>query len=93
MSKLDLPDIFFERLNDLRGGCRCGHPDVSPPCWVCETVMDDQEANAILSELAQELPLTQVLDMQRELIENDYDGTIDVYAARPSQVRSHLPDV
>lgn len=74
---MDLPDVFFSRLLKIRGGCRCGDPGAHPPCSPCEDVMTDAEANEILSELALELPVTEVLRIQTILIEHDYDGTIE----------------
>lgn len=76
ITSMDLPDDFYVRLMTLRGGCACGNPGMTPPCPACETPMTDQEANAILSSLADELPVTEVLRIQTVLIENDYDGTI-----------------
>lgn len=75
---MDLPDEFFRRLTRLRGGCRCSDPDAHPPCWACTSEMTDAEANEILSGFAEELPMKEVLRMQTILIENDYDGTIEV---------------
>lgn len=77
LKSMMLPDEFIERFFQLRREvgplCAC---TPAGPCAGCSEPMTDEEANRILSSFARTMSRNKLLEMQTNLIENDYDGTI-----------------
>lgn len=73
---VDLPDDFYKRLVEHRGGCRCTWPDAHPPCGACTNEMSDAEATEVLQSFIGEKSNQWLIDVQTALLEDDYTAEL-----------------